>query len=53
MTKKELIKNIEEMKQDCNYMLNSHKGNEKQRYAWEYTREQLILILKLVNMLDN
>ena len=52
MDKKELIRKIETMIQDRNYYINSKKGTEKQIYAWEYSREVLNIVLKMVNNLN-
>jgi hypothetical protein len=52
MDKNELIRKVESMTQDLNFYLNSKKGDEKQRYAWEYSREYILIILKLIRNLD-
>ena len=52
MDKKELIRKIETMIQDRNYYINSKKGTEQQIYAWQYSREVLDIVLKMVNNLN-
>ena len=52
MDKEELIRKIEIMMQDRNYYINSGKGTEKQIYAWEYSREELKIILNMIKNLN-
>lgn len=40
------------MIQDRNYWLNSKKGTSEQVIAWDYTREILQIVLKMVNNLE-
>jgi hypothetical protein len=51
MTKQELIERIESMMADKNYMVNSGKGTSQQKYAWEYAKEDLKIVLNYVKEL--
>lgn len=49
MTVKEVTEKVEKMIQEKSYYLNSNKtGSEVQRKAWEYARENLLYVLKLL-----
>lgn len=52
MNKAELIRKIESMIHDRNYWLNSKQGTSEQNIAWEYSREVLQIVLKMVNNLE-
>lgn len=52
MTKRNVIEKIEQMIQDRNYYINSKKGTEIQKYAWEYDRETLQIVLKIVKAIE-
>lgn len=52
MDKNELIRKVENITYDLNFNLNSKTGDEKQRYAWEYSREYILIILKMIRNLD-
>lgn len=52
MNKQRLIAVIETMMADKNYMINSGKGTSQQKYAWEYARENLKIVLNYIKELE-
>jgi hypothetical protein len=52
MKKERIIEVVERMIQDKNYMLNDGKGNEKLNYAWEYSREDLKIVLSMLKDME-
>jgi hypothetical protein len=45
----ELRRTVEEMIFDRNYMINTGTKDEKRMYAWEYSREELKIILQMID----
>ena len=52
MKKAEALRKIEQTIQDMNYYINSKSSDEKKMYAWQYTREYLQIIYKIVSAID-
>lgn len=52
MTKKDAVEKIENIILDRNYYINSGKGTEMQRYAWEYDREVLQIVIRIVQDIE-
>lgn len=53
MTKQKLVGFIELMIRDKNYMINSGKGTTQQKFAWEYSREDLKSVLNFLKKLED
>lgn len=49
MEKEQLINKVEKRIQDLSYMINTDKTSEKKQYAWQYAREELKMVLKMLN----
>lgn len=52
MNKDELYREVENIKFDLNYYINSGKGTAEQKTAWKYAREWLDIILVKIKKLD-